>query len=314
MSSIPYYFAFICVYSFFAVNIDIKRDIHPVRMHDFVGKKPTLYEKVCIGVSCWTEVNANLKFFLDKYIGFSSVSNVVFSTYENCPNGDYNCIFLNYKKRENRTVLENYYVYHKLDMTLRMMQIKHFLEKTNTDWLLMINEKSIIYDQRFKEMIKGFLDLLNPRDNVLVYGNCLDIPDGPFLGKNSGYLISRKAGEQIYKWISWIIGYQFVPEEIRFTDIIKKLGLRMSDTSSGFFLENSFSKEDLDAIKLTRQSLSKCPPFNPQITCGRDFFSLNSIAISHNFSLNSLDMILGRKHPSNVYYYMNNSQPVLCNK
>ena len=165
-------------------------------------------------------------------------------------------------------------------------------------------------------MIKWLNKKYDARRDIVAKGNVIDTLISPFLQGGSGFIISRRAAEEIILYKKWILYEAELVDDIRFSDVWKIIGVRMNEANSGFFLGHQFKGEMEILINRQYWKIPMCPSFNPQQTCGSRFHHLRDLTVLHTI-WNHTQLKLAAnsifKHvPSNIYWHQNGMFPIIC--
>ena len=205
-------------------------------------------------------------------------------------------------------------------MIKRVYSVHYLVENTDADWVISLTDDALVNVYKLEEMINEFKQKGNPRTTPLVFGNCIDVTDYSFLQGGAGWIISRKAAEMIYSLRDWVIDEQWCPDDVRFGQVIRRIGLRLCDTATGRFLGHQFyfGINMVDLIKKNYSAVPQCEAINPQMTCGKQYHRLKDLVVYHTI-WNDTELLLAGESlfeytPSNIYWYQNFMFPGVCRK
>ena len=248
----------------------------------------------------------------------SNIDNVFLVSNNGCPKVPLTCI----KPTEwySQSLLDDnipdFVVQFRDVISKRLYSMEKMLSNNAFEWLLSVTDDVKINIKNLPRMIKILNFKYKPRDDVIVKGNGIDLLSLPFLQGGSGFIISRKAAEEILKMKHWILYDSFLVDDMRFSEVWKRLGLRMRNISSGFFLGHQFDDFNDEIIDHNFKIIPNCPLINPQRSCGYNFHHLKDLTIFHTIwnhtQLDLLSKTIFGNIPNNLYWYQNGVFPSIC--
>ena len=255
-----------------------------------------------------------------KYVkSHSSHDNVFLISNDGCPNTPLKCLKPSnwYKESKNKTNLIENVVQFRDVISKRLYSMEVMLSDEKFDWLLSVTDDVKINTHNLHRMMKWFNQKYNSKKDIVVKGHAIDLLPITFLQGGSGFIISRKAAEKILNMKYWILYESFLVDDMRFSEVWKRLGVRIREASSGFFIGHQFHNLMDELIERNYRLIPQCPLFNPQQSCGSKFHHLRDLTIFHTiWNHTQLELaaksLFSHKIPSNLYWYQNVMFPVVC--
>jgi len=217
--------------------------------------------------------------------------------------------FDNYLVDYNTYPVNAYPRMHLLLIIKYLNAIKHFLEKTQAEYIIRITDDVYINFHALPEFLIELDEIIAGRErNILILGNCIDYFQ--ILQGGSGFLLSREAAKVMYntyheflhtvnKPEDWVLSYHFL-----------KINPDITKTRSPRFIGHGFKY-----MSIPYRNHGKCPSVLKNKSCGRGFYPIKKVVffhqIKHLVSINFWEEKL-KLFPSDLMWYEKNSFTYLC--
>jgi hypothetical protein len=199
--------------------------------------------------------------------------------------------------------------------------LRFFQQNSSANWLYRATDDTIINFPNLLPFMQSLERKYNPRTDVAVLGNCIDIVRFSYLQGGSGILFSRYAALQLVELRDEFLKSLNRPEDVFLVKFLKDIGVTLYTSTCEYFIGH-------DILSAHRwlfwtgglASLPPCP--NPagfwRRECRTFVSPLNDIVFWHQEGYNRTlgptiqfsRMVLSQ--PRNIMWWLNRGRPTLC--